>query len=208
MDAAAAGELAVEGDVHDRTQPEQRPGNQEGRQHGERRNVAVGHRHDAAEEIGRQVARGVSRAERHEERPDGHAHRPDDADGRILADAPPRRGPLDAQRREDGEEHRAQNRIGTQVEGDAQPAERRVGDAARQKDHPPADDIGADDAAGNAREDAGDEGVREIAVLEEVAEKFHSTVGASAKVHLLCPGSNSRRIKKRCRPPREDGSAA
>lgn len=201
MDAAAAGEFAVEGDIHDRTQPQQRPRNQQSCQHGKRPDVAVGHRHDAAEKICRQVARGITRPQRHEERTDGHAHRPDDADGRILTDASPRRGPLDAQRREDGEEHRPENRIGPQIEGDAQSAERRMGDASRQKDHPPADDIGADDAAGDARKDAGDEGIREIAVLEQVAEKIHKRSKMPANLHLLPPENNSAKHKKRRRVP-------
>jgi len=100
-------------------------------------------------------------------------HRPDDADGRILADAPPAPGPLDAQRRKHGEDHRPGYGVGSRVESYAQPAERGVRDAAREENHPPAYDVGAYDAARYAREDTCRQRIGQVAVLDQIAEKFH-----------------------------------
>ena len=149
------------------------PGHDGRGQDGERHDVAVRHGDDAAEQVGREVAGGVTRPEAHEERPDGHAHRPDDADGRILADAPPAPGPLDAQRRKHGEDHRPGYGVGSRVESYAQPAERGVRDAAREENHPPAYDVGAYDAARYAREDTCRQRIGQVAVLDQIAEKFH-----------------------------------
>ena len=158
---------------HHGPQPQEGSGDDHGRQRGQRHDVAVGDGHDAPEEVGRQVARGVARAQAHEQRPDGHADGPDDADGRVLADAPPAAGPFDAQRREDGEYQRPDDRVRPQIEGDAQSAERGVGDASGEEDHAAADDIGSYDSARYARKHTRRECVREIAVLDQVAEKFH-----------------------------------
>ena len=46
-------------------------------------------------------------------------------------------------------------------------------DAAREENHPPAYDVGAYHAAGYAREDTCRQRIRQVAVLDQVAEKFH-----------------------------------
>ena len=172
-DALAAGEFAVEGDVHHRTQPQRGAGDDERREHGQRRDVGARDRHDAAEEVSGQIARRVARTQAHEEYAERHADRPDDADGRILADAAAVARPFDAERRENGEDERSGNGIQSQIEGDAQPAERRMGDAARQKDRAATDDVGAHDPAGDARKDAGRERVVQIGVAGDIVEKLH-----------------------------------
>ena len=114
---------------------------------------------------------------------DGHADGPDNADGRILADASPAAGPFDAQRREHGEDHRPGDRVGAHPEGDAQSAERGVRDASAEEHQPPADDVSADDAACDARQDARPKSVIEVAVSDKVVEKLHGAVIISLQIY-------------------------
>ena len=176
-------EVAVEGDVHDRTQPKERADNYHERQNGERLDIGAGDRYDAAEQEIREVARCVARAQAHEQYADSHTYRPDDADGRILPDTAPVVGPFDPQCREDGEDHRAQNRIDSEVESDAQSAERGVRDAAAEEDQPPADDVSTDNTARNARQDARPKSVIEVAVSDKVVEKLHGALIISLQIY-------------------------
>ena len=143
------------------------------RQHTERRHIGIGHGHDISEEAGGQISRCIAGTQTHEKNAQGHPDRPDDADGRILADTPPRTRPFDTERREYGKHHCTENGVLTQVEGQPQSAERGMRNAARKKDRAAADDVGSHDPAGDARKQTGEQRIVEVGVSGNIAEEIH-----------------------------------
>ena len=162
-----AGELAVERDADDGAQIEPEEHGKHGGKRAQKDEVGGRDGQDVAEEIGREVGREAGRQEG-EHDAQRHAQRPEDGDGGVLAHVLPLAEPLYAEGRQDGEHGRRQDGRQARVQPQPDAAERGVRQAAADEHQPPRHDVRAHQAAGDACQQAAQQGVLEECVLQQV----------------------------------------
>ena len=161
------GELFVEGDGGEFSVQGQHQNQDNSVQCQHHQQIAGRHREDIAEKVAHQV-RGVPRAQLHEEDPQRHAHGPQHADRRIVADPHLATEQADADRRQQTEGNDRQQRFDAQPVAQADTAKGGVGDPTADEDDPLDDDETADDATGDTHQHGGQQTIAHELVLQKL----------------------------------------
>ena len=108
--------------------------------------------HDIGQAYSQKVAKheahqvgSVTRRQAKEDDPDGHAKAPKHGDGAVMPDASAARRPIDAKRRDDGENKRPESGVQAKEIRKTDATETGVSDAPRRKDHTSGDYVRPDD---------------------------------------------------------------
>lgn len=163
--------LLVEGDV-EQGAPEQHKENgncqaKDSRQH----DLFLRDGQNIAEKIRHQVG-GIAGREVDEEDANCHACRPEDADQRVFFQLPVVCQEKDAQGGEEREHRGSQHGRKPEVIGDSQSAERGVGNAATDENHPFGDDVSTHERTTDAGQDGAEQGILKKVVLQEFQHSF------------------------------------
>ena len=126
--------------------------------------VGCGNCEDVAKKVGVQVRR-ITGFEPNEEYTKRHAHGPEDANGCVGCDATAAADQPNAECRDDAEGNGNKYGVDTEEITQADTAKCRMRDATADENEALDDDVGAHDAASDADEHSGDEGVLDEGVL-------------------------------------------
>ena len=165
--ALGTGKVAVEGDADDGAQEEQEKKAEHDRKHSQQQNVARRNGQDIAEQVGGEVG-GIAGGQEGEHDAQGHAQGPEDGDGRVFAHVLAFAEPFHTEGGQYGKHGSRQDGGDACIESQTDAAERGMGQSAADEDQPAGDDVSAHQSAGDAGQQAAQQGVLKEGVLQQL----------------------------------------